>query len=164
MNSLVYFLSTVVNPSNGSVSTPAADAAAQGVQTAEATGLMGVVMQNPILMIIIYCVVIFGAMYIFSIKPQKKREKAMNEMRSKIKPGDSVLLNNGMFGRITDESTECFIVEFGVNKGIRIPVLKQEVILVREPNLSNKEEEKPALEAAEKKSFFGRKKEQNENE
>lgn len=161
MNSVLYLLSTVVNPSNGAPTAPAANAASAGTPEVAAGGLMGTIMQNPVLMIVIYCIVIFGAMYLFSIKPQKKREKAMSEMRSKVKAGDSVLLNNGMFGRVTDDTAECFIIEFGINKGVRIPVLKQEVVLVREPNLTNKEEEKPKEEAPEKKSFFGKKKEES---
>lgn len=154
MNSVLFLLSTVVNPENGGAATaPVVDAGTNAAP--EASGFMGTIMQNPILMIVVYCIVIFGAMYFFSIKPQKKRERALNEMRSKVKAGDSVLLNNGMFGRIVDTTVDCFIVEFGTNKGVRIPVLKQEVALVREPNLSNKEEEPVKKEEPEKKSLFG---------
>ncbi len=119
-----------------------------------ATQATGGFMSNPIMVIVIYCVVIFGALYFFSIRPQKKREKEADAMRSMIKPGDSVLLNNGMYGTIVDVTAECFIIEFGTNKGIRIPVIKQEVALVREPNLSNKEPE-PIVEEKPKKSLFG---------
>ena len=105
--------------------------------TTQATGGF---MSNPIMVI--------------SIRPQKKREKEADAMRSMIKPGDSVLLNNGMYGTIVDVTAECFIIEFGTNKGIRIPVIKQEVALVREPNLSNKEPE-PIVEEKPKKSLFG---------
>ncbi|MBO8434632.1 MAG: preprotein translocase subunit YajC [Tyzzerella sp.] len=111
-------------------------------------------MSNPIMMIVVYCVVIFGALYFFSIRPQKKREAEAEAMRSTIKVGDSVLLNNGMYGVIADITAECYIVEFGTNKGIRIPVLKQEVALIRTPNLSNKEPE-PVVEEKPKKSFLG---------
>ncbi len=105
--------------------------------------------------IFIYIIVIFAAMYFMSIRPQKKRQKEMEQMRSKIKPGDSVLCNTGMYGKVVDITAECYIVEFGMNKGIRVPVIKSEIAYVKEPNLSNKEEE-PVEE--EKTGLFGRKK------
>ena len=105
--------------------------------------------------IFIYIIVIFAAMYFMSIRPQKKRQRQMEEMRTKIKPGDSVLCNTGMYGRVVDVTAECFIVEFGMNKGVRVPVIKSEIAMVKEPNLSNKEEPEPEEE---KKGLFGRKK------
>ncbi len=109
--------------------------------------------------IFIYIIVIFVAMYFMSIRPQKKRQKELEEMRNKIKPGDSVLCNTGMYGKVVDITAECYIVEFGMNKGVRVPVVKSEIALVKEPNLSNKEEE-PAVE--EKKGLFGFKKKKAE--
>lgn len=156
MNSMFYLLSTVVNPDGGA---PVPDAAVNAVGAApEAAGSL---MQSPIFMIVMYCIVIFGAMYFFSIKPQKKREAKLSEMRSQIKVGDSVLLNNGMYGKIVDVTAECFIIEFGTNKGIRIPVIKQEVAIVREPNLTNKEPEVVQEENTKPSLFgFGKKKDQ----
>ena len=101
--------------------------------------------------ILIYIVVIFAAMYFMSIRPQRKRQKELDEMRSKIKPGDSVLCNTGMYGRVVDVTAECYIVEFGMNKGVRVPVLKSEIAMVKEPNLSNK----PEVVEEEKKGLFG---------
>lgn len=105
--------------------------------------------------IFIYIIVIFVAMYFMSIRPQKKRQKEHDDMLSKIKAGDSVLCNNGMFGKVVDVTAECYVVEFGMNKGVRVPVLKSEIALLKEPNLSNKEPE-PVEE--EKKGLFGFKK------
>ncbi len=109
--------------------------------------------------ILIYIVVIFVAMYFMSIRPQKKRQKELEEMRSKIKPGDSVLCNTGMYGKVVDVTAECYIIEFGMNKGIRVPVIKGEVACVKEPNLTNKVPE-PVEE--EKTGLFGRKKKKEE--
>ncbi|MGL4790854.1 MAG: preprotein translocase subunit YajC, partial [Anaerotignaceae bacterium] len=110
---------------------------------------------SPMVMIVGYCVVIFGVMYFFSIKPQKKKQAAMEEMRKSITVGDSVLLANGMYGKIVDVTAECYIVEFGTNKGIRIPVVKQEVYAKREPNLTNKEEVAPVEETSNKSLLGG---------
>lgn len=107
---------------------------------------------SPIMMIILYCIVIFAVFYIFSIKPQKKKDKEQQDMRNAIKVGDSVLLSTGFYGKVVDVTAECYIIEFGTNKGIRIPVVKQSVYAVKEPNLTNKVEEEPVPE---KKSLFG---------
>ncbi|MEA5085496.1 MAG: preprotein translocase subunit YajC [Lachnospiraceae bacterium] len=106
---------------------------------------------NPMILILMYCVVIFGVMYFFSIRPQKKKQAAMEDMRKNIAVDDTVLLANGMYGKIVDVTAECYIIEFGTNRGVRIPVLKQEVYAKREPNLTNKVEE---VAAPEKKSLF----------
>ena len=110
---------------------------------------------SPVLMIVVYCIVIFGIIYLFSIRPQKKKQAVLDKMRKELQPGDPVLLVNGMFGRIVDITAECYIIEFGTNKGVRIPVLKQEVYAKQEPNLTNKAVETPEPE---KKGLFGAKK------
>lgn len=92
---------------------------------------------NPIMLIVLYCVLLVGVMYFLSVRPNQKREKQLSEMRSAIAVGDSIITNNGMFGKVVDITYESFIVEFGINKGVRIPVLKGEVLGKREPNLSN---------------------------
>ena len=165
MNQLLLFLLTVntkVDPSGAGEATKAATEAATSAAGAGATTATSSLFSSPIAMVVVYCVVIFGAMYFFSIKPQKKREKDFQEMRKQLQAGDSVLLTNGMYGKIADVTAECFIVEFGVNKGIRIPVLKTEVAGKAEPNLTNKVEEK-VEEKPEKKSFFGFGKSGDEN-
>ena len=113
---------------------------------------------NPIVLILMYCVVIFGVMYFFSIRPQKKKQAAMEDMRKSIGIDDSVLLANGMYGKIVDVTAECYIIEFGTNRGVRIPVLKQEVYAKREPNLTNKVEEVAAPEKKSLLSAFSKKK------
>lgn len=86
-------------------------------------------------MLLIYAVVI-GLMWFILIRPQKKQQKQVQEMQSSIKLGDSVLLNSGMYGKVVDIIDNTLIVEFGLNKSIRIPVLKSTIHSVAEPNLS----------------------------
>lgn len=86
-------------------------------------------------MIVIYGVII-ALMWFILIRPQKKQQKQVEEMQSSIKLGDSVLLNSGMYGKVVDIIDDTLIVEFGLNKSIRIPVLKTTVARVAEPNLS----------------------------
>jgi len=86
----------------------------------------------------LYAVFFVGVMFFMVIRPQKKREKKMKEIMTNIRTGDSVMTNSGMYGKIVDVTEDCFIIEFGTNRGIRIPVQKSEVAGVREPNLSSK--------------------------
>ena len=86
--------------------------------------------------IIIYFVFLFGIMWFIMVRPQKKREKAMIEMQASIKVGDMVMTNSGMYGKVVDIVNDLFVLEFGLNKGIRIPVEKSAVSSVKEPNLS----------------------------
>lgn len=145
---LNYFLaevSTVINSGE----------AASKTTTNTTSSILGGGTSGSMSWIFIYIIVIFVAMYFMSIRPQKKRQKEHDEMLGKIKPGDSVLCNTGMFGKVVDVTAECYIVEFGMNKGVRVPVLKTEIALVKEPNLSNKE---PEPVAEEKTGLFGFKK------
>ena len=90
--------------------------------------------------IVAYFVFLFGIMWFIMIRPQRKREKAMQEMQQAIKVGDMVLTNSGMYGKVVDIVNNLFILEFGLNKGIRIPVEKSAITSVKEPNLSTAKE------------------------
>ncbi|MCL2709106.1 MAG: preprotein translocase subunit YajC [Defluviitaleaceae bacterium] len=104
------------------VATPAANSAQ------DAPGLFG----NPIVMVLIYAVIIVGA-YFLLMRPQRKRDKKMKEMQSSIKTGDNVVTTGGFFGRVADVGEDCFIIEFGTNRGIRIPVQKTDVLGIKAP-------------------------------
>ena len=79
---------------------------------------------------------IFVAMYFIFFRPQRKREKRMKEMQSAITTGDNIITSGGLFGKIADIGEDCFIVDFGTNRSIRIPVLKADVVGVREPKMT----------------------------
>ncbi|MCI8307001.1 MAG: preprotein translocase subunit YajC [Lachnospiraceae bacterium] len=82
------------------------------------------------LMIILIYGVILGAFYFFAIRPQKKKQKAQDEMISAIEVGDSVLTTSGFYGVIIDISDSVVIVEFGSNKNCRIPMKKEAIVEV----------------------------------
>jgi len=88
------------------------------------------------MLIIGYAVVMIVALYFLMYRGPKKRERKMKELQAGIRTGDNVVVTGGMFGRIADVGDDCFIVEFGTNRGIRIPVLKSDVLGVREPKLT----------------------------
>ena len=92
---------------------------------------------SSITMIIAY-VILFGAIiYFMTIRPQKKQQKAADEMQA----GDSVLTTSGFYGVIIDIMDDTVIVEFGNNRNCRIPMQKDAIAAVEKPNLTKTEEE-----------------------
>lgn len=85
---------------------------------------------------VLYMVFFFVIMWLLIIRPQRKREKEISKMQSEIKVGQYVLLNSGEYGKIVDVVNDLFIIEFGLNKSVRIPVKKAAVAAVQEPNLA----------------------------
>ena len=85
---------------------------------------------------LIYAGVLIVAMYFLMFRGPRRREKKAKEMQASLRTGDNVVVTGGMFGRIADVGDDCFVVEFGTNRGIRIPVLKSDVLGVREPKLT----------------------------
>ncbi len=60
---------------------------------------------NMVQMILLF-VIFFGAMYFFSIRPQKKRMAAQQEKLSKVKKGDSVIIRSGLHGKVDSVNQE----------------------------------------------------------
>ena len=86
-------------------------------------------------MFVLYGVILVGMWFIL-IRPQKKQQKQIEEMQSAIKIGDSVLLSSGLYGKVVDIINDTFIVEFGLNKSVRIPVVRSTIARVAEPELT----------------------------
>lgn len=130
--------SAVLNSSTGSEAVSAATTAA--AQADQATGgfLSGI--SGPVGMLI-YIVAIIAIFYFFAFRPQLKKDKAMKALQSSIKVGDSVMTTSGFYGKVVDISEQVFVLEFGLNKGVRIPVSKNEIVGIKEPNLTNKPSE-----------------------
>ncbi len=91
-------------------------------------------------LILIYAVVI-GAMYYFTIRPARKRERLIQAKQDEIKLGDEVVTTSGMHGKIVDIGSDTFNVEFGTNKSIIIPINKKDVLPV---NVSLEKKDKKA--------------------
>lgn len=77
--------------------------------------------------IVILYVVLFGALYFFMMRPQKKEQKRIAAMISALEIGDCVLTTSGFYGIVIDISDDTVIVEFGNNKNCRIPMDKSAI-------------------------------------
>ena len=60
---------------------------------------------------IIYLVVIFGAMYFLMIRPQKKKQKEEQKMRENLQVGDEIVTIGGIYGRVISLKEDTFVIE-----------------------------------------------------
>ena len=73
-------------------------------------------------------------MYLMIFRPQKKQQKAREELHKGMEPGDSIMTTGGFFGTILDIDGDTVIVEFGNNKNCRIPMQKAAIVQIEKPN------------------------------
>ncbi|MDR3060399.1 MAG: preprotein translocase subunit YajC [Dysgonomonas sp.] len=96
----------------------AADGAAPGGLLGGSTGM------------IIMMVLLFAIMYFFMIRPQQKKQKALQEARNAIKVGDKVVTAGGIHGKVKEVGETFFVVE--ISEGVRIKIEKSSVFVSAE--------------------------------
>ena len=72
---------------------------------------------------IIMMVVMFALMYFMLIRPENKRKKEAEEMRSSLKIGDEISTIGGIVGKIVDIKGENIVIETGADR-VRVELLK----------------------------------------
>jgi preprotein translocase subunit YajC len=77
--------------------------------------------------------------YFILIRPQVKREKEMDKMRSNLQKGDNVVTSGGICGTVVDFKADRVIVK--VDDRTNIMVLRSAVSGLQEAPISAKEEE-----------------------
>jgi|GEM_PF-274231 len=76
-------------------------------------------------------IVVYAGIFYFMSRRQKKKEKEVRDLQEAIKPGDDVYTSGGLFGKAVDIDDEKITVEFGTNKGVKIPIRRQNVFPMR---------------------------------
>ena len=71
-------------------------------------------------------VVFFLVFYFFAIRPQKKQEKQVNEMRNQLMVGDEITTIGGIIGKIISIKEETVMIETGHDR-TKIRILKSAV-------------------------------------
>lgn len=64
---------------------------------------------GPLLLLIV-------VMYFLLIRPQRKREKSVNEMRRSLQVGDEIITIGGICGKIVKTKDETIIIQVGADK------------------------------------------------
>ena len=70
--------------------------------------------------------VMLVALYFFGMRPQKKQEKAQNEMRNSLKVGDEITTIGGIIGKIVSIREETCVIETA-HERTKIRILKSAV-------------------------------------
>ncbi|MBQ7726193.1 MAG: preprotein translocase subunit YajC [Clostridia bacterium] len=64
-----------------------------------------------ILFIVVYLIVILGAMYFLLIRPQRKKQKDEKKMRENLQVGDEIVTIGGIYGRVISLKEDTLVIE-----------------------------------------------------
>ena len=76
--------------------------------------------------------VMFVALYFFMIRPQKKQEKQIKDMRDSLQVGDEITTIGGIIGKIVSIKDETLVMETS-RDGTKIRILRSAVRCVDVP-------------------------------
>ena len=79
-----------------------------------------------LLPMIIFIVILFGLMYFFTIRPQRKRQQETQRMLGELQRGDKVITNSGIYAQIESIYEDSFILK--TESGATMRVAKWAVI------------------------------------
>ena len=68
----------------------------------------------------IMIILLFGVMYLFMIRPQRKQQKEMDKFRSQLKKGDKVVTVGGIFGEVADVSEGSVLIKVDGDVKLRV--------------------------------------------
>jgi len=88
-----------------------------------------VVTPNPwtsMLPLLIFIVVIFGLMYFFTIRPQRKKQQETMKMLQALQKGDKIITNAGIYGQIDTVYDDSFLIK--TDSGSSMKVAKWAVV------------------------------------
>ena len=83
----------------------------------EPSGL-AVILGNPLFMFVI----IIAIMYFLMIRPQRKRQKEIENFRRGLQPGIEVVTSGGIYGKIKEVDGNVVVVEIAHNVNVRVDI------------------------------------------
>ena len=69
---------------------------------------------------------IFGVMWFFMIRPQRKQQKELQNFRDSLKKGDKVVTIGGIYGTVCEIKEDSVLIE--VDNNVKIRVSKQALV------------------------------------
>ena len=76
------------------------------------------VLGNPLFMFVI----IIAIMYFLMIRPQRKRQKEIENFRRSLQPGMDVVTSGGIYGKIKEINNNIVVVEIAHNVNVRVDI------------------------------------------
>ena len=83
-----------------------------------------------LLPLILFFILMFGAMYFFTIRPQRKRQKEQEEILMSLKKGSKVITSGGIYG-VVEEIADASVV-LKTESGALVRVAKVSIV-ARQP-------------------------------
>ena len=101
-------------------------------------------------------IVLFVAMYFLMIRPQKKKDKQIADMRNSLQVGDEIVTIGGICGKIVRTKDESIIIAVGADK-VKFEMKRWAVSTVETHANRNKKVEEPSVEEEEVKKVMPKK-------
>lgn len=111
---------------------------------------------NESLISFIPLIVLFIAMYFLMIRPQKKKDKQIQDMRNSLQVGDEIVTIGGICGKIVKTKDESIIIAVGADK-VKFEMKRWAVSTVETHANRNKRVEEPSVEEEEVKKVMPKK-------
>ena len=67
-----------------------------------------------------FIVILFGLMYFFTIRPQRKKQQEAQKMLQALQKGDKVITNAGIYGQIENTYEDSFLLRTDSGSTIRV--------------------------------------------
>ncbi|MGN1033802.1 MAG: preprotein translocase subunit YajC [Intestinibacter sp.] len=80
-------------------------------------------MNQQLMWSLLYIVALFAIFYFLFIRPQKKKDKQLKEMRDSLAVGDTVVTIGGIVATVAKIEEETIVIEFGPSR-TKMPIQK----------------------------------------
>ena len=77
-------------------------------------------------------VLVFVLFYFLIIVPQRKRQRAVDEMLNNLKPGDKIVTSGGLYGQIVSVREDKRTVQLKVAENVRLEVARTAITGLQE--------------------------------
>ena len=101
---------------------------------------------------IIILAVFIGLMYLLLIRPQKKKDKQIQDMRNGLQVGDEIVTIGGIYGKIVKTKDDTIVIQVGADK-VKMEMAKWSVSSVVAPSKNPKAKAKDVEEEEPKKAL-----------
>ena len=80
-------------------------------------------MNQQLMWSLLYIVALFAIFYFLFIRPQKKKDKELKEMRDSLEVGDTIVTIGGIVDNVAKIEEETVVIEFGPSR-TKMPIQK----------------------------------------
>ena len=95
-----------------------ADAEQKAPETVQKPTGIAAFLGNPLFMFVI----IIAIMYFLMIRPQRKRQKEVDNFRRSLQPGMEVVTSGGLYGKIKEIDGNIVVIEIAHNVNVRVDI------------------------------------------